>query len=91
MKKNLLAQEPPRPSSPQGGLFALEGRKAWNKRQKWEIEDKGEREGNKRKGTGVFVSEDNGLPLNREEIDMDHRQIEVCKGERGNPVLERGV
>ena len=31
--------------------------------------------------------EDKGLPLDREETDVAHRQMAVYKGKGGNPVL----
>ena len=34
---------------------------------------------------------DKRLPLDKEEIDVAHRQMEVYKGKRGNPVLGWGV
>ena len=43
--------------------------------------------GHKGKGEGVFVSEDKGLPLDRGETDMAHRQKVVYKGKGGKPVL----
>ena len=53
--------------------------------------DEGEGEGNKGERKDVFVQEDKGLPLDNEETDVAHRQMEVYKGNRGSPVLGRGV
>ena len=62
--------------------------RAGNKRQRQEIEDEGEGEGNKGEGRRVFVLEwDKGLPLDREETDVAHRQMAVYKGTRRNLVL----
>ena len=41
----------------------------------------------KGKGARDLSSEDKGLPLDREETDVVHRQIEVFNGKGGNPVL----
>ena len=55
-----LAQDLPRPSSQhKGDLFAPEGQRAGNKRQRQEIEDEGEGERNKGEGEGIFVLEGN--------------------------------
>lgn len=49
-------------------------------------------EGNKGQVAGVSVLEgDKGRPLNREETDVVHRKMEVCKGTRGNPVSGWGI
>jgi hypothetical protein len=46
----------------------------------------GRREENKVEGAGIFVLDwDTGLPLDREETDVAHRQMAVYKGTRGNP------
>ena len=80
--RKCIGSRPPKPSSQhKRDLFAPEGQ-GRDKRQRQEIGDEGEGEGNKRKGTGVFVSEDNGLPLGRKETNMAHRQMAVCKGEK---------
>ena len=56
----------------------LEGQSAGNKRDKdgrWRTE-----------GKGIFVLEGNtGLPLDREETDMTHRQMVVYKGKGKKP------
>lgn len=46
------------------------------------------REKRKDKGeVGIFLLEGNkGLPLDREEAHMTHRQMPVYKGKMGNPV-----
>lgn len=50
-----------------------------NKRQRQESADEGEEE--KNKGEGRFVPEwDKGLPLDRKETDMAHRQMVAYKG-----------
>lgn len=36
---------------------------------------------------GIFVLEDKCLPLDREELEVSHREMVVCKGKGGNPVL----
>ena len=45
-----------------------------------------------RKGTRekdfVFVQDDKGLPLDREETDPAHRLMAIYKDKRGNPALE---
>ena len=82
-----ISSEPPRPSSQhKGDSFAPERQRTGNKRQRQEIEDEGEGEGNKEKGAVVFVLEDKGLPLDREETDVAHRQLAVYKGTRGNAI-----
>lgn len=48
-------------------------------RHRQEIEDKGEGEGNKAEGKGVFVP-DKGLPLGREETDTAHKKMVIYKG-----------
>ena len=56
--RNGIGSGPPRPSSQhKGDLFAPEGQRAGNKRQRQEIEDEGEGEGKKGKGAEVFVPE----------------------------------
>ena len=47
-------------------------------REKWKVTGR---------RAGVFVSEGEGLPLDREETDVAHRQMVVYKGKRGNPML----
>jgi hypothetical protein len=42
---------------------------------------------NRGEGKRVFVSEDKGLHLDREETDISHRQMVACKGKMGNPIL----
>lgn len=39
------------------------------------------------RGGRVFVLEDKGLPLDREEIDIGCRKMSVYKGTRGNPMV----
>ena len=71
-----ISSEPPRPSSQhKGDSFAPEGQRTGNKRQRQEIEDEGEGEGNKEEGRGyLFVLDNKGQPLDREETDVAHRQ-----------------
>ena len=56
-----------------------------NKGQTLEIEVQGEREGNEGEGGGIFVLEDKGLSLDREETGVAHRKMVVYKGTRGKP------
>ena len=59
----------PRPSSQhKGDVLIPEGQQTGNKGQREEIKEKREEEGNKREGGGVFVPEDKGLLLDREEM-----------------------
>jgi hypothetical protein len=59
------------------------GTEGKNKGQPQDIEDERQGEGNKEER--VFVSEkDKGLPLDREETRMAHRQMSVYKGKRGD-------
>lgn len=58
-------------------------------RQRQEIKDEEEGEGNKGVCEGIFVLRSKGLSLDREEKDVTDRQMAVYKGERGNPVLAR--
>lgn len=48
-------------------IYLPQGQRAGNSRQRQEVEDKGEREGNEREGR-VFVAGDKGLSLNKEVI-----------------------
>ena len=59
-----------------------EGCRAWNKRQRQEIEDEGEGEEKEYLSLG-----DKGLPLEREETNLAHRRRAVYKGKRRGPVL----
>ena len=43
--------------------------------------------GTREKGKGYLPQKDRGLPLDREETDMAHRQMAVCKNEVGIPML----
>ena len=52
-----------------------------------EKEIENEREGNKKKGQGYLSQRNKGLPLEKGETDVAHRQLAVYKGKRGNPVL----
>ena len=65
----------PRPSSQhKGGLFAPEGQRAGNKRQRQEVRDEGEGDGNKGEGERYYLK-NKGLPLDREETaNVAHRQ-----------------
>jgi hypothetical protein len=59
------------------------------KGQRQETQDEGEGEESRGEGEGYLSrSEDKGLTLDREETDMTHRQMVMCKGKRGNAVLE---
>ena len=49
------AQDPKTSSQHKGDLFAPEGQRAGNKRQRQELEDEGEGEGNKEEG-GEYLS-----------------------------------
>lgn len=49
--------------------------RAGNLSQRQMTEDKGEGDGNKGEGGGIFVLEDKELPLDREETDMAHRKM----------------
>ena len=83
--RKCISSRPPRPSSQhKRHLFTPEGQ-GRDKRQRQEIGDEGEGEGNKRKEAGVFIPEDKGLPLDGEETDMAHRKMAVYK--EGNPML----
>ena len=65
------AQDTPRPSSQhKGGLFAPEGQRAGNKRQRQETENEGEGErkkGYEEKGFAWVGGDDKELPLDRKE------------------------
>lgn len=61
--------------------------RAGNLSQRQMTEDKGEGDGNKGEGGGIFVLEDKELPLDREEIDTEHRKMVVYNVKRGNPML----
>lgn len=76
---------PPRSSSyHKGDLFVSEGQRTGNNREKCEIEEEGGGEGSKRgKECRPRGELDIGLPLDREETDMAHRQMSVYKGKRG--------
>ena len=77
-----MAQDTPRLSSQYKDLFAPEGQRAGNKRQRQEIEKlEGEGNGDAGVGEGIFVSGDKGLPLDREETNVAHRKMAVYKGE----------
>lgn len=41
------------------------------------VEDEEEGEGSKGEGTGLFSWRDRGLPLDREETDVTHRQMSL--------------
>ena len=71
--RNRICTGCPRPSSQHKGDLP---QRAGDKRQRQEIEDEGEGEGNK---GGPRVG-DKGLPLDREETDVAHRQMAVYKG-----------
>ena len=62
-------------------LFAPEGQKAGNKRQRQELEDEREGEGSKEEREGYLCPHsgkgDKRLPLDRKETDVAHRQMEV--------------
>lgn len=70
-----------------GELFAPEGQRARNKRQRQDMEDKGGEEGSKKRGQTYFSQKDKVLPLDRKKIDMAHRKM-VYKGKGENLVLE---
>ena len=48
---------------------------------------KGEREEYKGRGQGYLSQRDKGLPLDREETHIAHRQMSVCKGNGANLTL----
>ena len=49
---------------------------------------RGRRESEQGRGEmGICSGGDKGLPLDREETDVAHRQMQVYKGKRGNPML----
>lgn len=58
-------------------------------RQRQEIKDEEEGEGNMGVCEGLFVLRSKGLSLDREEKHVTDRQMAVYKGERRNPVLTR--
>ena len=68
-----------------GDLFSPE-------RQRAGIRDKDMRQRTRvkeqKRGVGVFVPEDKGQPLDREETDVAHRQIAIYKGKGRNLLLE---
>lgn len=53
-----------------------------NMRQRQNIENEGNQEGNKGKGQGLLSQR--RLPLDRGETDMAHKKIAVYKGNRGS-------
>lgn len=53
--------------------------RAGNLSQRQMTEDKGEGDGNKGEGGGIFVLEDKELPLDREETDMDIGKWQIIK------------
>ena len=76
-----LRTPPPKPSSQhKGDVFAPEGQRSGNKRQRQEMEDE---EGNKGKKIG---ERDKGLPLDREETDVTHRKMSVYNDTRRSPL-----
>lgn len=80
-KRIRISSEPPWLSHQhKEDLFAPEGQRAGNKRQRLETEGGGER-----KGKGLSVLEDKGLPLDRAETDLAHRKMAAYKSKRGNP------
>lgn len=82
--RNCIGSGFPKTSSQhKGDLFAPERQRAGNKRQRLAIEEEGEEEGNKGNKVGEW---DTGLPQDREETDVTHREI-VYKGTRRNLVL----
>lgn len=72
------------PTRPSGDLFAPEGQRAGNRgRKETRTGDRGGRRREQREGEGIFVLVwDKGLPLDREETDVAHRQMAVYKGKR---------
>lgn len=81
-----IGPNPPKPRSQyKRDLLASDGLRAGNNKQR----DRGHGEGgrNNRDEAGCLFHGDKGLPLDREDTDMDHRTMAVSKGERGNPVL----
>lgn len=63
-------------------LFASEGQRTGNRKQRQGVKDRGEGVGNTRDGRRLFVPEwDKGL-LDREETNVAHRQMAVYKGKR---------
>lgn len=54
-------------------------------RQRWELEDAGERQGSEE--GGYLPLGDKGLPLCRGETDVAYGQMAVFKGKLGTPVL----
>lgn len=58
-------------------------------RQRQEIKDEEEGEGNKGVCEGIFVLRSKGLSLDRKEKHVTDRQMAVYKGERRNHVLTR--
>lgn len=56
-----------------------------------ETRDQGEGEGagpmERRNGYLFGGGDDKGLPLDRGETDLTHRQMAIYKGKRGNPML----
>jgi hypothetical protein len=52
------------------------------------MEVEGEGKGSKGKGRAAFILKwDKELPLDREEIDTEHRKMVVYNVKRGNPML----
>lgn len=76
--------------SAQRDLFAPEGQRTGNKRQRREAEEQGEEEGNKGEGEGYLSVGEvlTRLSLDREETGVTHRPVSAYKGKRSNPVLE---
>lgn len=58
-------------------IYVLQRNKWQGIRQRQGVEDEEEGEGSKVDGTGVFSWRDKGLPLDREETDMTHRQMSL--------------
>ena len=83
--KGIGSGNPKTKFSSQRRFICPRGQSRWNRRQKQEIKDEGDGEGNKGE---VFVQKEvKGLPLDRKETDMAHRQMAIYKCKRGNPVL----
>ena len=74
------SQNTPRPSSQRKDLFAPEGQRVGNKRQIQKTENERVGERNKGEKKKYFPQRDKGLPLDKEETDIAHWQIEVYKG-----------
>lgn len=67
------------------GFIYPRGTESRDKGQRQEIEEEREGEGNKREGGGIFVPEDKGLLLDRQEPDVVHRPMAIYKGKKENP------